>query len=146
MPDVSLKQISNLLDQKLDEKLKASEERITKKLRGEINGAKDELRGEIKASEERIIQGVGDFVHNTILPQFDDMATKEEVNRLTDELRSKANKDDIRRLENKIDHLDTKTDQIIKQVDITDKRTSNHEDRLNRIESTPTVAHELKKK
>lgn len=90
----------------------------------------DLLDQKLKASEERIIKATGDFVHDTILPQFDNLATR----------------DDIHQLKDKIDILDDKTNQILKYADAIEETTTNHEKRLNQIESTPTVAHELKKK
>ncbi|MBF8280910.1 MAG: hypothetical protein HW383_683 [Candidatus Magasanikbacteria bacterium] len=55
---------------------------VREDLRGEISAVGEDLRGEfrreIAAVEERIILGVCEFMNENILPQFDNMVTKDE--------------------------------------------------------------------
>ncbi|MBI3486238.1 hypothetical protein HY025_04865 [Candidatus Daviesbacteria bacterium] len=70
----------------------------------------------LDSTEQRILTEIGTFVEDQILPAID----------------AKADKSDIDRLERKLDHF---------AAQVTD-----HNQRLNDLESLPTIAHELKKK
>ncbi len=59
---------------------------------------------------------------------------------------SLAMKDDIARLERKIDRVDEKADTILKFAESVDEITTTHGKRLDRIEAIPIVAHQLKLK
>lgn len=54
------------------------------KLRGET----EEMREEIVKAEKRIINDVGEFISDSILPQLDDKADKKDVQRLEQKLDS----------------------------------------------------------
>ena len=51
-------------------------------------------------------------------------------------------KDNIKRLEKKIDYLDDKTNVIL---NFAENVNEDHEKRLKRIERVPVIAHQLKK-
>lgn len=57
---------------------------------------------------------------------------------------SLATKDDIKRLEKKIEDLDQKTDTILQFAEAVDKTADNYGKRLRSIERIPIIAHELK--
>lgn len=73
-----------------------------------------ELKEEIFGSEKRIVKGIVGFFSDTVIPLIDD----------------KADKEDIERLERK---LDSNVDKIIVL-----------KSRVDNIESIPAIAHELK--
>jgi hypothetical protein len=73
------------------------------------------------------------------------LANKLTVNLATKEdLKLLATNVDLKRLEVKIDELDAKTDVILSYASGIDEVSEEHGKRLKRIESLPTVAHELK--
>lgn len=74
-------------------------------------------------SEERIITEMGSFVNDTILPQIEEKADKSDLENL-------ATKDDINRVERKLDRV-TGNDMVQNK-------------RLSDIESIPTIALQLK--
>ena len=55
-----------------------------------------------------------------------------------------ATKEDIEKLDKKIDKLNQKADTILNFAEEVDNSVFDHEERLKRIESIPMVAHELK--
>lgn len=103
-----LKQIKGLIDD--------SEGRLQKKLTAKIDDNEKKLTAKINESADQVRLEIGDVLTEKILPMFENLATK----------------DDIERLERKIDRA---TDKNIEQ-----------DFRLDNIESTPTIAHELKVK
>lgn len=71
--------------------------------------------------------------------------TDEDINKLVFRLtKSLATKEDIKRLEGKIEELDEKTDIILEFAEAVDETTTDHEKRLRRIESVPAIAHNIK--
>ncbi len=107
-----LKQIRSIVNEEVSSQLAPSETRLQDK----IDGVEQRLEAKINESAKQIRLEVGDFISDQVLPLFDDLATKS----------------DIDRLERKLDReIDTN---IIQN------------NRLGKIESTPTVALELKKK
>ncbi len=123
MKDKDLQNISNLLDEKLansekkltnalDKRLKASEEKIS--------GLMDE---KLAISEKKILNEIGDFIHQNLLPQ----------------LNEKADRNDLEKISGQMDRIERKLDNFSGQV------TSNNQ-RLNDLESLPIIAHELRKK
>lgn len=70
--------------------------------------------------------------------------TDEDVAKLVSRLvGSLATKDDIKRLEGKIDNLDDKTDTILEFAEAVDETTADHEKRLKQIEATPIIAQQI---
>lgn len=65
------------------------------------------------------------------------------ASRLTESL---ATKDDLKRLEGKIDELNIKTDTILEFAEEVDKTVYDHEERLKNIEAVPVIAHQIKRK
>lgn len=65
------------------------------------------------------------------------------ASRLTESL---ATKDDLKRLEGKIDELNIKTDTILEFAEEVDKTVHDHEERLKNIEAVPVIAHQIKRK
>lgn len=130
MSDITLKQIDELLDKKLhatedrlDKKLQATENRINQKLQDsesrldkKLQATESRLDQKFETTENRIIKEIGDFIHNSVLPQIEE----------------KADKTDIERLERKIDR-------ILDKDMLQDRR-------LDKIESVPVIAHAIKSK
>lgn len=81
-----------------------------------LASSEQRLKEEISASEKRIMNDMGDFIDHSLLPQ----------------IKEKADKSDIDRLERKMDRA---LDNNMKQ-----------NRRLDSIESVPVIAHELKLK
>ena len=77
----------------------------------------------LEVSEKRIMKEIGDFINDAILPKIADM----------------ADKSDIARLESNIERIQRKLDRAL------DKNIE-QDSRLDKLESLPTVVHELKVK
>lgn len=85
------------------------------------------------------------------------LATKEDLNRFAtkEDLKNLATKGDLKnleikldkrveKLESKMDELNSKTDTILEFAEAIEETTANHEKRLTKIESMPTIAHQIK--
>lgn len=108
MTNNDLKQLETLMDKKL-------------------TSVEIRLKEEILNSGKRIIDNIGNFMEETLLPMIN-----ERFNAVEEELDTKADKTDIDRIERKLDRLvDTDLD---------------HEHRIKDIESIPVIAHELKRR
>lgn len=117
MTNNDLKQIGELIDEKLDKRLSVTETR---------------LREEITASSKEVKEDIGDFIEHTLMPLLDERfdAIDERFNSIDERLEEKAGKTDIDRIERKLDKLlDTDLD---------------HEYRIKNIEAVPVIAHQLK--
>lgn len=131
--DDLVQKIGDIVDEKinkaLDEKLAASEQRIKteltaslkteitsteQRLKAEIVSTEQRLKTEIAVSDKRVMADIGSFMEDTLFPMIDE----------------KADKEDIARLERKLDKtLNTNLD---------------HERRIKDIEHVSVIAHELK--
>lgn len=69
------------------------------------------------------------------------LATKEDLNVVRLELKGVV-KEEVKRLEVKIDELDKKADVILNYADNISETVDDHEKRLKRIESLPIIASE----
>lgn len=121
MNDDDLKKIGKLIS----DSASASEERLTKLVANSISVSEVRLTKLISDSEERIIREIGGFINNTIIPQLDEKADKVD-------LQSLASKSDIDRLERKLDRVFAKD--------------AEQDYRLDRLESIPVIASELRLK
>ena len=70
------------------------------------------------------------------------LATKEDISRLEGKVNNLEGKVD--NLEGKVDELDNKADTILKFVEGVDEISVDQEKRLKRIEAIPTIAHQIK--
>lgn len=52
---------------------------------------------------------------------------------------------DVRRLESKIGEVDNKVEQVLKYADAIEETTSDHENRIKKLEIISTVAHKITK-
>ena len=75
------------------------------------------------------------------------LATKEDLESLVtkEDLKYLATKEDIKRLEKKIDDVDKKASSIFVFAEGVDEVSTDHERRLNELESISTIAHQIKK-
>lgn len=72
--------------------------------------------------------------------------TDEEIVKLAVTLEeSLATKDDVKRLERKIDEIDQNTKTILKYADAIEETTDDHEKRLKNLEAIPSIAHQINK-
>ncbi|MFH0936743.1 MAG: hypothetical protein V1808_00405 [Candidatus Daviesbacteria bacterium] len=77
----------------------------------------------ITGSEDGIVKEVGKFVNDILLPQLEE----------------KADKNDMEKLGSRLDSIDRKLDRSL-------DKDIEQDQRLSKIESVPAVAHELKLK
>lgn len=101
----------------LDKKLAASEKSLT-----------SQIDKKIEAFGKRIISEIGDFVNESIIPQFDRLEGK------------------IDGLEDRMDRMESRIDSMDRKLDKTLEKNIEQDQRLDKVESIPVIAHQLKAK